>query len=151
MECLEQTLQTPPAATVKPGLPTQYVLILAGASNFKADSFAGWSEAHSQLSSFPQCDFVHYNFDERLKILVILDLIDRVRVRFFCAILLLPPAASWSRARHTGPGQWPLRSWSSPLGLQGVSANDYDRLQHSNKAGRTNSNPWASPTAPALS
>ena len=59
-------------------MSTQCVLILAGASNFKADSVAGWSEIHGHFSCFPQCDFVHSNFDERLNILVILDLIDRV-------------------------------------------------------------------------
>ena len=56
---------------------------------------------------------------------------------FFGAILLLPPAASWSRARHTGPGQLPLRSRYFHLGLPGATANEYHKLQHSNKVVET--------------
>ena len=48
-------------------------------------------------------------------------------------IIILPPASTWSRARHTGTGQQPLRSRSNPLRLENATANDCDRIQHSNK------------------
>ena len=55
---------------------------------------------------------------------------DRVRAQFCMAV---PPASTWSRARHTGTGQWPLRSRSKPMGLFEATVNDYDRIEHSNK------------------
>ena len=61
----KQVLQPTLSATVKPGLSTQYILVLAGAANFRADT----------VTSTLPCDIVHYNFDGRINILVILDLI----------------------------------------------------------------------------
>ena len=111
-----QVLQPAPPAIVKPVLFTQYILVLAGAADFRADSAAAWVEVHGHQSDSPaQCSVVYYNFDECFNVLVLLDLMDRVRAQFFMAVLLLPPASTWSRARHTGTGQWPLRSRSKPM------------------------------------
>ena len=41
---------------------------------------------------------------------------------FFRVVLVLPPAATWSRARHAGPGgQSPVRSRSKPWGVPEAS------------------------------
>ena len=109
------------------------MLVLAGTAKFKADSVAAWLEVHAQRQPSSQCDFVHYSFDESIKPLVLLDLLSRVRAHFFELVIILPPASTWSRARHTGSAQQPLRSRSNPLGLDNATANNYDRIQHSNK------------------
>ena len=76
--------QSAPSATVKPGLSTQYILVLAGTSDFRADSVAAWLQVHGQSSaSSLQCHFIHYNFDESIDVLVLLDLMERVRAHVF--------------------------------------------------------------------
>ena len=69
---------------MKAGLFTQYILVLAGAAYFRADSAAAWVEVHGHQSDSPaQCSVVYYNFDECFNVLVLLDLTDRVRAQFF--------------------------------------------------------------------
>ena len=71
---------------MKPGLSTQYVLVLAGAADFRADSVAAWHGVQTQHLPL-QCDFVHYNFDEGVNVLVRLDLLDRLRAQFFTLVI----------------------------------------------------------------
>ena len=52
----------------------------------------------------------------------------------FRVVLVLPPAATWSRARHVGPGgQPPIRSRSKPWGIPEASDALYSKLQHDNR------------------
>ena len=54
--------------------------------------------------------------------LVILDLLGYNRQGFFDIIHISPPAATWSRSRHSGlQGQNPLRSRAAPLGLSSLN------------------------------
>ena len=49
-------------------------------------------------------------------------------------VLVLPPASSWSRARHVGPeGQPPIRSRSRPWGVIEASSAQYSKLIHDNR------------------
>ena len=64
------------------------------------------------------CELTHLNFADYHELVVILKLLDKVRDGFFQVVLILPPASSWSRARHVGPeGQPPIRSRNRPWGL----------------------------------
>ena len=132
-EAAQSEPQHASASVVKPGLSTQYMLVLAGTANFRVDSVAAWLEVHAAQLPSLQGGFVHYNFDENIKPLALLDLLTRVQAHFFTVVIILPPASTWSRSRHTESGQQPLRSRSNPLGLQDVTAHDYDHIQHSNK------------------
>ena len=112
--------QSSPVTFVKPGSSVQYVLVLARAADFTADSVAAWHGIQTQQHLPLQSDFIHYNFDESIDVLVLLDLLDRLRAQFFTLVILSPPASTWSRARQTGTGQCRFSHfhsrWASPMG-----------------------------------
>ena len=112
-----QVLQPAPPAIVKPGLFTQCILVLAGAADFRADSAAALKfMATSRILLHSAAWFL--TILTSFNVLVLLDLMDRVQSTiFYGGVLLLPPASTWSRVRHTGTGQWPLQSRSKPMGL----------------------------------
>ena len=48
--------------------------------------------------------------------------LDLIATGYFDIVLVIPPAATWSRARHkSNAGQDPLRSRSFPLGIPSLS------------------------------
>ena len=57
------------------------------------------------------------SFDEDPDPIAVLDLLGRVRPEVLDAMLMAPPASTWSRAHHVGEGQWPLRSRAQSLGM----------------------------------
>ena len=64
---------------------------------------------------------VHYNLEESLDVLVLLDLLDRIRLGFFHSVFIIPPAASWSRARHAdSAGQFPVPIWGRTLNSRNI-------------------------------
>ena len=66
--------------------------------------------------------------------LVVLDLLDHVRQGYFDMIHIVPSASTWSRSRHSGlPGQPPLRSRSSPLGLSSLSPEESEKIHSANR------------------
>ena len=65
--------------------------------------------------------------------LSILDLLDFIRI--FDVIHIVPPAATWSRSRHSDiPGQRPLRSRLAPLGLPSLTPSENDKVNSANRA-----------------
>ena len=67
--------------------------------------------------------------------LSILDLLDYVRQGIFDVIHIVPPAATWSRSRHSDiPGQRPLRSRLAPLGLPSLTPSENDKVNSANRA-----------------
>ena len=88
------------------------------------------SPSHLQL--------IHCVFDDISDDLVtFLDPPDRVKTRFFQLTCVLPPAATWSRARHSElPGQVPHRSRSVPLGLGKLDPGALERVQRANQQGQ---------------
>ena len=76
---------------------------------------------------------VYYDFNHQQNLLVVLHLMDRIFGFFFLAFIVVPPMSSWSRARHVGEGQWPLRSRAHPFGLPSLSAADSDRVLRANQ------------------
>ena len=64
----------------------------------------------------------------------VLDLLDHVRQGYFFVIHVVPSASTWSRSRHSGlPGQPPLRSRSSPLGLASLSSEETEKIHSANR------------------
>ena len=82
----------------------------------------GWKLAQCQdaLEYFLEVVFVNCSLVTNVTdIFYVLDLIDS---GYFDFVLVLPPAAAWSRARHkSNAGQDPLRSRSFPLGIPSLS------------------------------
>ena len=67
--------------------------------------------------------------------LSILDLLDYVRQGIFDVIHIVPPAATWSRSRHSDiPGPRPLRSRLAPLGLPSLTPSENDKVNSANRA-----------------
>ena len=73
--------------------------------------------AHGKESEDPlDYTLFHYSFECAHDVLVVLNLLDRIRLGFFHSVFMVPPAASWSRVRYTeGEGQSPLRTRSQPF------------------------------------
>ena len=64
--------------------------------------------------------------DQRLRYVFVLDLI---AAGYFDFVLVLPPAATWSRDRHkSNAGQDPLRSRSFPLGIPSLSLDAQSKI-----------------------
>ena len=60
---------------------------------------------------------------------------DYVRQGIFDVIHIVPPAATWSRSRHSGiPGQRPLRSRLALLGLPSLTPSENDKVNSANRA-----------------
>ena len=67
--------------------------------------------------------------------LAVLDLLDHVRHGYFDMVHIVPSASTWSRSRHSEhPGQLPLRSRSSPLGLSSLSPDETKKINEANRA-----------------
>ena len=67
-------------------------------------------------------ELVFFLLENTNDLLLFFTLLDRTRSGFFGAILLVPPASTWSRLRHCEiPGQVPLRTRDSPAGRAGLS------------------------------
>ena len=91
-------------------------------------------QQNEQRDCWP-CQLVHCILNETMDGQSILSLIsffflDRVRSGWFDVICLLSAAATWSRARHFGDGQQPLRSRAEPFGLQSLDPFQFRRLRH---------------------
>ena len=110
-----------------------HVLVMSSDLSDGANVVEAWRQAeHANLQ--PRCELVHFNFSASTEPLVVLDVMDRIRGNFFEAVLLIPPAATWSRARHSlDKEQPPLRSRSQPLGLQTLDSNSRERVIQSNR------------------
>ena len=98
---------------------------------------SAWELFQSRLKRPSPLQVIHYIFDDSSDDLVsFLDLLDRVKTDFFQLSCVLPPASTWSRARHSElPGQLPLRSRSAPFGLDGLDPAALERVQRAHQQG----------------
>ena len=101
--------------------PPEFVfrfLLLSSGTTYTAEVISGWRLSEECFDNPHSFELIHYNFDDDHEVLNILILLDKVREGFFQAVLVLPPASSWSRARHFGPGgQPPVRSRAQPWSI----------------------------------
>ena len=93
-----------------------------------------WQEVHSSVTVPQKWRAIHYDFDAPLDIFVVLDLLDRVQAGVSRAVVLVPPASTWSRARHFGPIKCPLRTRAHPLGLPSLATSAQSKVHDANLA-----------------
>ena len=142
---------TPPAAgtvavpcpefptCVKLGIPTYPIFLMSTGVDVRADLVAAWSKGSQTQAQHRPCQVLHYNCSRAHEPLVLLDALDRIRDGYFDAVILIRPASSGSRVRHSSNGQAPLRSRSHPLGLSDLSAVGFAKLKQSNAGHRSRS------------
>ena len=114
---------------MKPEKNVCHILVLSYSTLHTADAVGAWNKVRTELTPFDHLAVHHYPLDDGdTDFLVLLDLLDFVRHKFFSFLLLAPTAASWSRARHANSATRCLRSRSHPLGCSELSTN-HSRLQ----------------------
>ena len=111
-----------------------HILVLSSGTVYQTEILTGWQMSEACYDDPHSCELTHFNFSDDHDLVVILKLLDKVRDGFFQVVVILPPASSWSRARHVGPeGQPPIRSRSRPWGVIEASSAQYSKLLHDNK------------------
>ena len=80
-----------------------------------------------------QLEFLYCDPDFQHDIIVVFDLLDRVKAGFFHAVIIAPPASTWFRCRHFGSTQTPVRSRTQPLGLTSLGALARSRISEANR------------------
>ena len=109
------------------------VLALFAGPLQQAEIVEAWNAAQNFAVRQPQLEFLYYDPDVQHDIIVVFDLLDRVKAGFFQAVFIAPPASTWSRSRHLGPTQTPLRSRAQPLGLTSLGALAQSRISEANR------------------
>ena len=92
-----------------------------------------WSAAQNPAARHSQLEFLYYDPHVQHDIIVVFDLLDRVKAGFFQAVFIAPPASTWSCSRHLGPTQTQLRSRAQPLGLPSLGALAQSRISEANR------------------
>ena len=110
------------------------VLLFSADDRHQAEIAEGWKEAVKSRLGSHSFDLLHYNCMETTDIIVILDILDRIRVGVFGVVTIVPHCPTWSRARHAeAEGQKPLRSRSCPLGLPALSLSEQRKVNQANE------------------
>ena len=110
------------------------VLLFSADDQHQAEIAEGWKEAVKSRLGSHSFDLLHYNCMETTDIIVILDILDRIRLGVFDVVTIVPPCSTWSRARHAeAEGQKPLRSRSCPLGLPALSLSEQRKVNQANE------------------
>ena len=109
------------------------VLALFSGPLKQAEIVEAWSAAQNPAARQSQLEFLYYDPDVQHDIIVVFDLLDRVKAGFFQAVFIAPPASTWSRSRHLGPTQTQLRSRAQPLGLPSLGALAQSRISEANR------------------
>ena len=111
------------------------ILLVAGDAGHEVQVVEAWREDGKESEDLFDYTLFHYNFDGSHDVLVVLDILDRIKAGFYHGVFIVPPAASWSRARHAEEGgQTPLRTRSQPFGVVHAASKSHARLQHENRA-----------------
>ena len=120
---------------MKPEENVCHILVLSYSTLHTADAVGAWNKVRTEITPFDHLAVHHYPLDDGdTDFLVLLDLLDFVRHKFFSFLLLAPSAASWSRARHANSATRCLRSRSHPLGCSELSAKERQTTQDSNNS-----------------
>ena len=129
---VSSSVSTPPVH-VKSSPVVFHILVLSSGTTYPAEILTGWQMSEDCYDDPHPRELTHLNFADDHDLVVILKLLDKVRDGFFQVVLILPPASSWSRARHVGPeGQPPIRSRNRPWGVIDASSAQYSELLHDN-------------------
>ena len=94
----------------------------------KAEIVEAWSAAQNPAVRLLQLEFLYDDPDVQHDIIIIFDVLDGDKAGFFQVVFIAPPASAWSRSRHFGPMQTPLRSRAQPVGLTSLGALAQSRI-----------------------
>ena len=120
---------------VTPKSCTTRVLLLASVSSLEVEVRAALQAQLREDDSSTFFELVYLDITLIADFLSVLDLLDFIRQGIFDVIHIVPPAATWSRSRHSGiPGQRPLRSRLAPLGLPSLTRLENDKVNSANRA-----------------
>ena len=120
---------------VTPKSCTTRVLLLASESSLEVEVRAALQAQIREDDSSTFFELVYLDITLIADFFSILDLLDYVRQGIFDVIHIVPPAATWSRSRHSDiPGQRPLRSRLAPLGLPSLTPSENDKVNSANRA-----------------
>ena len=121
-----------PIPCVKPDSSVRRVLLLASDSAFESEVREALDSAtRTRASSYFQ--FVYLDLTQCDDFLAVLDLPGNIRQGVCDMLHIIPPAATWSRSRHSGlQGQHPLRSREAPLGLSSLNPTEDKKAREAN-------------------
>ena len=103
-------------------ISTSRVLLFATDPAHCGEVAEGWKLAQCQDALEYFLEVVFVNCSLVTNVTDIFYVLDLIASGYFDFVLVLPPAATWSRARHkSNAGQDPLRSRSFPLGIPSLS------------------------------
>ena len=103
-------------------ISTSRVLLFATDPALCVEVAEGWRLAQCQGPLEYYLEVVFVNCGLVTNVTDIFYVLDLIATGYFDFVLVLPPAATWSRARHkSNAGQDPLRSRSFPLGIPSLS------------------------------
>ena len=123
---------SPPRIVTLASVPFR-VLLMSGQTTDAAEFPEAWSQT-VPAQSFHPAEVSHFSFASPPNVLSSLALLDRVRKGCFHAVIMMPPAASWSRLWHLADeSQRPLRTRAFPLGLPELDAEAVSKTQCSNR------------------
>ena len=123
---------SPPRIVTLASVPFR-VLLMSGQTTDAAEFLEAWSQT-VPAQSFHPAEVSHFSFASPPNVLSALALLDSVRKGCFHAVIMMPPAASWSRLRHLADeSQRPLRTRAFPLGLPELDAEAVSKTQCSNR------------------
>ena len=109
------------------------VLFMSGQTHDAAEFLEAWSQT-VPAQSFHPAEVFHFSFSSPPNVLSALALLDSVQKGCFHAVIMMPPAASWSRLTHLADeSQCPLRTRAFPLGLPELDAEAVSKTQCSNR------------------
>ena len=138
-------------ASVKPSPYVFHILFLSGGASCSAEVTAGWHLSEECFDDPHPCDVTHYTFAGDHDLLNILKLRDKVREGIFRVVIVLPPAATWSRARLVGPGGQPTaRSRSRPWGIPEATSPLYNGLPKFRSGSQQSLSSAQTPTQPSF-
>ena len=123
---------SPPRIVTLASVPFR-VLLMSGQTTDAAEFLEAWSQT-VPAQSFHPAEVSHFSFASPPNVLSALALLDSVRKGCFHAVIMMPPATSWSRLRHLADeSQRPLRTRAFPLGLPELDAEAVSKTQCSNR------------------
>ena len=119
---------------MKPSVPSHRLLLVAADTCFTAEVLEALHQESVRSPNF-SFELTSFLLDEQADFFGIFVLLEKLRRGFFTAVHLVPPASTWSRARHRkGTSESPLRSREEPLGLSSLSPQEAVKVFHANRA-----------------
>ena len=122
-----------PIPCVKPSSAVRRVLLLASDSAFESEVREALESQQRGRDPPLFLQLVYLDLTHCVDFLAVLDSLGYIRQGIFDMLHIIPPAATWSRSRHSGlQGQHPLRSRGAPLGLSSLNPTEDKKVREAN-------------------